>query len=144
MADAPHDKPHAESCVQNCVPILTVIAPYLRTRHHLLEIGSGTGQHAVYFGAKLPWLSWHTSDRRDNHAGISAWITDSGLDNVMPPLALDVVRDPWPETRYDAAFSANTAHIMDTAAVAALLRLRDGTKESATAATGGRCVWKLR
>jgi cyclopropane fatty-acyl-phospholipid synthase-like methyltransferase len=86
----------------------------------LLEIGSGTGQHAVYFAAELPSLHWQTSDRVENHAGIQAWLDESGLDNVGAPLALDVLTDTWPDGPYDAAFSANTAHIMSESAVEAM------------------------
>jgi cyclopropane fatty-acyl-phospholipid synthase-like methyltransferase len=78
----------------------------------VLEIGSGTGQHAVYFAAHLPHLQWHTSDRTENHAGILAWLREAGLDNVHSPLELDVAHDTWPERQFDAVFSANTVHIM--------------------------------
>jgi len=114
------EKPFAESCVQNRAPILEVLAPRLSTSRRLLEIGSGTGQHAVYFAPEMPWLQWQTSDRRDNHAGIRAWITESNATNVLAPLVLDVLEDSWPSETYDAAFSANTAHIMTTDAVATM------------------------
>ena len=78
----------------------------------VIEIGSGTGQHAVWFAAGLPHLVWRTSDLPRNHAGIEAWIDEAGLANVERPLALDVVRRPWPVTTAGGAFSANTAHIM--------------------------------
>jgi cyclopropane fatty-acyl-phospholipid synthase-like methyltransferase len=105
-------KPYSESCEQNREPILDVLRIELANRSHLLEIGSGTGQHAVYFAPEFPQLSWQTSDRRDMHAGIRAWLDDQGSANILPPLALDVSRDPWPTTRYDAIYSANTVHIM--------------------------------
>lgn len=82
----------------------------------MLEIGSGTGQHAVYFSALYPWLSWQPSDLLEHHAGITAWIDDSGLENVKAPIELDV-RTDWPESRFDLIFSANTVHIMSSAAV---------------------------
>lgn len=79
----------------------------------VLEIGSGTGQHAVFFAAALPHVIWHTSDVVDNHAGISGWIAEQGSANVRVALALDVKIRPWPVPEgIDAAFSANTAHIM--------------------------------
>ena len=114
------ERPFAESCVENRAPILAVLAPRLARCRSLLEIGSGTGQHAVYFGPELGHLRWQTSDRRENHAGIRAWLDEAGLVNVLPPLALDVLRDPWPVEPYDAVFSANTAHIMAQAAVEAM------------------------
>ena len=105
-------KPYAESCDQNKVPIFTVIEPYLAQRKNLLEIGSGTGQHAVYFTEKLPNMVWQTSDRAEYHSGIAQWLAEANLNNVRHPLLLDVTRSPWPETKYDAVFSANTTHIM--------------------------------
>ncbi len=111
------NKPFSESCVQNRAPIFAVLQPRLRDCEHLLEIGSGTGQHAVYFAAELPHLTWHTSDCAENHPGIMTWLRDAHLPNVQAPIALDVLQDPWPERPFDAVFSANTAHIMSTAAV---------------------------
>lgn len=79
----------------------------------MLELGSGTGQHAVHFAAALPHLRWQTSDLPAAHAGIRAWIAGSGLANVLPPLALDAADvGTWPTTLYDAVFTANTFHIM--------------------------------
>jgi cyclopropane fatty-acyl-phospholipid synthase-like methyltransferase len=115
-----HNKPFAESCVENREPILAVLLPRLTGCSHLLEIGSGTGQHAVYFAPEMPWLTWQTSDRAENHAGIEAWLAESTAGNVVSPLALDVLGDAWPEASYDAVFSANTAHIMSREAVAAM------------------------
>lgn len=113
-------KPYAESCEQNRIPILEVLRPLVRDCRHLLEIGSGTGQHAVYFGSDLPHLIWQTSDVAENHAAIHAWLDDEGPGNVLHPLLLDVLADPWPEQRYDAVFSANTVHIMGWEAVVEL------------------------
>ena len=114
------DKPFAESCVENREPIFAVLAPRLAGCARLLEIGSGTGQHAVYFAPQLPHVVWQTSERVDSHPGIHAWLDEAALDNVLPPLALDVLADPWPAGPYDAVFSANTAHIMSTDAVVAM------------------------
>lgn len=116
------DKPFSASCVENRAPILEVLQPRLRDRRLLLEIGSGTGQHAVYFAAALPELVWQTSDLHQNHAAIRAWIDDAQLPNTRPPLALDVLADSWPVGPFDAAFSANTAHIMSEQAVEAMFR----------------------
>jgi len=115
-------KPYAESCAENRDPIFAVLEPRLRNCTELLEIGSGTGQHAVYFAEELPHLTWHTSDRDENHPGIRAWLEEAGLVNVRPPLSLDVLRDSWPQGPFDAVFSANTAHIMPDYAVAAMFR----------------------
>lgn len=105
-------KPYAEACERNRDPILQVIMPLLANSHAVLEIGSGTGQHAVYFAGRMPHLLWHTSDRDDYHAGIEMWLADANLANVRQPLSLDVTQSPWPAVSVDAVFSANTSHIM--------------------------------
>ena len=114
------NRPYSEACDRNRDPILEVIRPWLSERGAVLEIGSGTGQHAVYFAEKLPHLLWHTSDREENHAAIGLWLGEAGLANVRPPLSLDVAADSWPELAVDAVFSANTAHIMHWREVEAL------------------------
>lgn len=116
------NRPFAESCEQNREPILAVLRQVLDgSIRSLLEIGSGTGQHAVYFAPEFPHLTWQTSDRVENHPGILAWLGDFPRPNLPPPLALDVLSDPWPaDESYDAVFSANTAHIMSESAVEAM------------------------
>lgn len=111
------DKPFSESCVQNRGPILAVLREWFADRRHVLEIGSGTGQHAVYFAPELPHLVWQTADVPQHHAGIRAWLGDAALPNVLPPLALDANDTAWHGGRYDAVFSANTLHIMGWAEV---------------------------
>lgn len=91
-------------------------------RHKILEIASGTGQHAIHFAKRLPHLIWQTSDLPANHAGIEAWLTEAKLSNVLPPLRLDV-RDPtWPVSKADGIFCANAVHIMSWDAVKSLFR----------------------
>ena len=108
----PTHKPYSESCNQNREPILDVIQPLLTKRKSVLEIGSGTGQHAVYFARKMPHLIWQTSDQQAYHDGIKRWLDDAKLDNTPPPLLLNVSTDPWPTQRFDVIFSANAVHIM--------------------------------
>jgi SAM-dependent methyltransferase len=110
-------KPYAESCAQNRDPILAVLREAFADRREVLEIASGTGQHAVHFGAALAHLTWHTSELPENHAGILAWLDEAGLPNVRPPLALDVNADDWPLAGVDAIFNANTVHIVGWPAV---------------------------
>ena len=100
------------ACGRNREPILAILRDAFADRRHVLEIGSGTGQHAVFFGAALPHLIWQTSDMPQNHPGIIAWQQHAGLANVLPPLALDV-NGEWPPSPFDAVFSANTCHIME-------------------------------
>lgn len=115
--------PDAPAAARNRVPILEVLKQELRGCRNVLEIGSGTGQHAVYFAAEMPGLNWHTSDRSENHADIRAWLADARLANVRPPLALDVLHDEDPTGNYDGIFSSNTSHIMGLDAVIALFAL---------------------
>jgi cyclopropane fatty-acyl-phospholipid synthase-like methyltransferase len=104
-------KPFSESCEQNKQPILEVIQNCFADRRKVLEIGSGTGQHAVFFAQNMPHLIWQTSDRAENHVGIHAWLAEAHLPNTRAPLLIDVA-DIWPEVEVDAVFSANTTHIM--------------------------------
>ena len=105
-------KPYAESCDQNREPILAVIQPLLADCSSVLEIGSGTGQHAVFFAGNMPRLVWHTSDCAQYHHGIRQWLQEAGLDNIRAPITLDVSASTWPRQTFDAVFSANTVHIM--------------------------------
>ena len=111
-------KPYAESCEQNRGPILAVLREVFAERKNVLEIASGTGQHAVYFGQALPHLSWQTSELPENHPGIQAWLDEARLPNVLPPLAIDLNEEAWPlATTVDAIFNANTVHIVSWPAV---------------------------
>jgi SAM-dependent methyltransferase len=113
-------KPYAESCEQNRAPILEVLREAFADRRRVLEIASGTGQHAVYFAPELPHLTWQTSELPHHHAGIQAWLEEAQLANVLPPLALDVTAETWPVAGVDAVFNANTVHIIAWPAVAQL------------------------
>ena len=116
------NKPYSESCDQNKQPILEVILPIFSTANSVLEIGSGTGQHAIYFAEKMPHLTWYTSDRRSYLDGINMWLEDADLPNVEPPLELDVTDDHWPVADVDAVFTANSVHIMGRHEVACLIK----------------------
>jgi cyclopropane fatty-acyl-phospholipid synthase-like methyltransferase len=106
------EKPFAPACERNRDAILAVLRAHFSDRSRVLEIGSGTGQHAVYFAAAMPQLVWQTSDRVENLPGILAWLAEAALPNTPPPIELDVAARNWPAARYDAIFSANTLHIM--------------------------------
>jgi hypothetical protein len=124
-------KPDAPSCLRNRDVILDVLREHFADRRNVLEIGSGTGQHAIYFGAAMPQLIWQTSDRAEHHAGIQAWLDEAALSNVKPPIDLDV-SGAWPAARYDAFFTANTLHIMSAASVEALFRALPAAMDSST------------
>lgn len=111
MSEA-REKPIAPSCERNRDPILEVLRSVFADRAHVLEVGSGTGQHAVHFAEALPDLVWQTSEREEHVPGIRLWLDEAGLDNTPAPLVLDVTQPTWPEQKFDAVFSANTLHIM--------------------------------
>ena len=116
------ERPFAPSCERNREPILTVLRERLADRHLLLEVGSGTGQHAVYFAPHFPQLRWQTTDRAENLPGIRAWLDEARLPNTPPVIELDVTRD-WPSIpAHDVVFTANTLHIMPWQAVECLFQ----------------------
>lgn len=115
------DKPFSQACENNREPILQILKPLLEDKRSVLEIGSGTGQHAVWFAQQMPQLVWQTSDLPQNHAGIKLWLDEQPRPNLRPPLALDMLNTAWPDAVYDVVYSANTAHIMPWQAVANML-----------------------
>jgi SAM-dependent methyltransferase len=110
------DKPFAPACERNREPILSVLQRQFADRRKVLEVGSGTGQHAVFFAAAMPHLTWQTSDRPEYLPGVRAWLADAGLPNTPPPVTWDVNDAQLPgafeRADFDAIFSANTLHIM--------------------------------
>lgn len=106
------EKPFAQSCENNQVAILAELERLLESGQRVLEVGSGTGQHAVYFGARMPRLIWQTSDQLQYHPGISLWLNEAGLSNVLAPIELDVRSVDWSGMAYHAVFTANSLHIM--------------------------------
>lgn len=108
---------------RNLQPILEVLRLELQGRATVLEIGSGTGQHATSIAAELDHLVWQTSDRRCNQQAIQDWQDLVKVENVKPPVILDVLVDAAPECAFDAVFSANTAHIMSEPAVEKMFAL---------------------
>ena len=117
------DKPSAPATARNREAILEILVDEFSDRTAVLEIGSGTGQHAVFFAAKLANLTWQTSDRKQNHPGIKAWVAGSKLANVRAPLELDVEAPTALGNSFDAVFSANTSHIMSMDAVKCMFAL---------------------
>jgi SAM-dependent methyltransferase len=104
-------KPYSEACERNRAPILAVLKRLFSDKSRVLEIGAGTGQHAAYFAAELPHLTWQPCDVAEHLSGIRMWVEEAAAPNLLPPLALDVDRE-WPAVIADAAFSANTCHII--------------------------------
>jgi hypothetical protein len=114
--------PVSEACERNKGPILEILRVVFADPGPVLEIGSGTGQHAVYFAEQLPHLTWQPSDVPENLPDLEARIRLEGGANVRAPLSLDVRDHPWPIQTAAAVYSANTLHIMDEASVQSFFR----------------------
>lgn len=112
--------PYSEACERNQAPILLVLQRWFRVDGTVLEIGAGTGQHAVYFARQLPHVAWQPTDRAENLPGIRARAAEAALKNLSVPLELDVRSDVWPIDRARYVFSANTTHIMSWPEVEAM------------------------
>ena len=129
--------PFSEACERNKGPILAVLRDVFAAPCQVLEIGSGTGQHAVHFAAALPHLTWHPTERLACLPDLAARVKAEGGVNLRPPAVLDVSQSVWPLRTADAVFTANTLHIMSWREVNALF-LRIGT----TLASGGPlCIY---
>lgn len=119
--------PFSQACENNKQPILKVLQKELQDYTHVLEIGSGTGQHSVYFAPRLPYLQWQTSDVINNHQVIQAWHDSYPAPNLHAPVAFDLTIDsvPTPKSNqpFDAVFTANTLHIIAWSLVERLFKL---------------------
>lgn len=112
-------RPFSQACANNQAPILAVLEQAFAGCRRVLEIGSGTGQHSVYFAPRLPHLVWQTSDLPEHHAGIAAWHAAQTAPNLRAPITFDLHRSPWPQaadgevdSSFDAVFTSNTCHIV--------------------------------
>ncbi|MGI9284495.1 MAG: DUF938 domain-containing protein [Pseudomonadales bacterium] len=107
-------KPFSQACENNKQPILDVLSDAFADRQRVLEIGSGTGQHAAFFAEHLPHVQWQPSDVPEHLAGIEQWRSAAGLTNLPSAIEFDVNNQTWPcvNIGIDAVFSANTLHIM--------------------------------
>lgn len=113
---------HFAATERNRAPILEVLSQTLPTRGQVLEIASGSGEHAVFFAKALPHLTFLPSDPEALHvASIEAWRASEALPNVAQAQQLDVHAHPWPVTQADAVFCANMIHIAPWTACLALL-----------------------
>lgn len=114
--------PFAPAAERNKQAILDALRPRLPDAARVLEIGAGTGQHAVHCAAGMPGIQWQPSDRRINLPGLQAQINAAGLSNIKPPIELDVNQGDWPNGPFDAVFAANVAHIMSFPEVERMLQ----------------------
>jgi cyclopropane fatty-acyl-phospholipid synthase-like methyltransferase len=110
----------SEACERNKEPIRKILAQAFAHSRKVLEIGSGTGQHAVHFAAHFPHLVWQPSDTGEYLTGLRERIAQEGTPNLRAPLELDVRELPWKVEPVDALFTANTLHIMSWSSVRAL------------------------
>ncbi|MBK24813.1 MAG: methylase [Halobacteriovorax sp.] len=117
------EKPFAPSCERNAGPIHNVLSKHLKDRKRLLEVGSGTGQHAVHFAPKFPHLTWITSDQPQYHQGIKMWLEEAKLPNIEGPLSFKLGEDSFPASNIDVLYTANTFHIMPFDMVKELISL---------------------
>ncbi len=113
-------RPVSQACLNNQEPILKLLREELAEVQEVLELGSGTGQHARFFAEQLPWVRWQSSDLQLNHAGIEAWREGYQGDNLPPVVELDVRSTDWGLPVPEAVFTANSLHIMAWDAVEAL------------------------
>ena len=105
-------KAFSGSCERNQQPILQALSRLFKESKQVLEIGSGTGQHAVFFAQQLPHLLWYTSDCKTNHPSIHAWMDEFPSQNLIAPCEFLIGQQPWPTISMDGIFTANTTHIM--------------------------------
>ncbi|HEX6218501.1 MAG TPA: DUF938 domain-containing protein [Sphingomicrobium sp.] len=115
-------KRSAPAAMRNRDPIADVLADWLPATGLVLEVASGSGEHAVHFAGRFPSLTWQPSDASDAAlASIEAWRAEAGLPNVMPPMVIDASSAAWPVERADALLNINMAHISPWAASLGLL-----------------------
>src|SRR5580693_6160718 len=117
-----HVLPFSAACERNKDPILEVLRVAFADRSQVLEIGSGTGQHAQYFAEHLTHLTWHPTERLAYLEDLAARVKLARAPNLRPPTLLDVRQSIWPLRAVDAIFTANTLHIMSWLEVQALYR----------------------
>lgn len=111
------EKPYSQSSENNKDYILAILREAFQNSNSVLEIGSGTGQHAVYFASNLSYLTWQPSDLDTDLSGIKLWLEEANLPNINNPINLDVNNLPWDIGEYSGVFTANTLHIMGKAEI---------------------------
>ena len=122
--EAPSDgaRRSAPAALRNREPIADVLAQWLPDRGLVLEVASGTGEHALFFAARFPKLEWQPSDLHpDALASIRAWRGSEELPNLREPITLDAAAEDWPVERADAVLSINMVHISPWAAALGLI-----------------------
>lgn len=128
------EKPYSAACERNQEPILEILQQViLPSDRRLLEVGTGTGQHAVYFAPHFPQLEWHPTDLSENLPGMKLWFQEARVPSIQKPVRLDVGKDDFPKLKFDVVFTANTFHIMHWKECKSFMkllgnRLREGSR----------------
>jgi cyclopropane fatty-acyl-phospholipid synthase-like methyltransferase len=128
------EKPFSAACERNKDPILDVLKRVItRDDKRLLEVGSGSGQHAVYFAPQFPWMEWYPTDVQANLAGMKLWFEEYRIPTIQKPQRMEVGKDELPKLKFEIIFTANTFHIMHWKECKSLMkmfggRLREGAK----------------
>jgi hypothetical protein len=128
------EKPFSGACERNRDPILEVLKDIITPAdQRLLEVGAGTGQHAVYFAPSFPWMEWHPTDVSSNLAGMKMWFDEYRVPTIQKPRHLEVGKDELPKLKFDLIYTANTFHIMHWKECKSLIkmfggRLREGSR----------------
>ncbi len=118
------NKPFSAACERNRDPIFDVLRQYIKPEHtHLLEIGSGTGQHAVYFAPHFKHMTWITSDVPAHHLGMVMWFKEFKIPNISGPIRFKVGIDEFPKQPVNIVYTANTFHIMSWKNVKTLMKM---------------------
>ena len=112
-------KEFSQACENNKTPILGVLKKHFINVSRVLEVGSGSGQHAIYFSQQLDWLTWQPTEIRERIQVLQDNCKLSSRDNLCSPLTLNIF-ESWPETQLDAVFSANTLHIVPASGIEAI------------------------
>ncbi len=131
------NKPCSPSAERNKEPILNVLKEELSSQQSVLEIGSGTGQHACYFSAALPHILWQPTELKENIPAIQQWMQEQHCSNLLEPKILNVDDQPWPYQNIDTCFTCNTFHIVGQSSVKSIF---NGCK-SVLHESGKLCVY---
>lgn len=107
------DTNFSEACERNKEPILKVLEQFIhKDDRRVLEIGAGTGQHAMYFAPKFPFLEWYPTELKENILKLKSNLSKVKISNIQSPVICDVSKDDFPKVKFDIVFTANTFHIM--------------------------------
>jgi len=132
------NKPFSAAADRNKEPILRVLKDELNAKETVLEIGSGTGQHACYFMEALPDITWQPTELQSNIPAIQSWLSEyHSLTNILEPVVLDVDIHPWSVAQADVCFTSNTFHIVSESSVRSIFK----GCQSVLAKAGKLCVY---